>query len=80
MELEVIRKVLAWCTLINWGVLMLWVFFVVFAGDWMYATHGRLFKLSREAFNTVNYAAMALFKLLVLVFNFVPYLVLRLLF
>ena len=61
----------------NWGVLMLWVGFFVVAGDLRDAIHTKLFKISRETFNTINYAGMAFFKLLILVFNLVPYLVLQ---
>ena len=78
MEIELVRKFLAWCTVINWGLLFVWWVFFAVAGDWIYVMHGKWFKtLSRESFDAIHYSAMALFKILIFVFNLVPYLVLR---
>ena len=37
--------------------------------------HGRWFRLSNEQFDTVHYAGMAVYKIGVLLFNLVPFLV-----
>jgi len=39
----------------------------------MYRAHGKLFKLSVESFDTINYAGLAAYKLLIMVFNIAPY-------
>jgi hypothetical protein len=80
MDIEIVRGFLAWCTLIDWILLLVWWGFVVFAGDWMFRLHGRWFRISRQTFDATHYAGMALFKVLILVFNLAPYLVLRLFF
>ena len=77
MSVEAIRSFFGWCTLINWGVLLVWWGFVVFASDWIYGWHGKWFKLPRETFAGIHYAGMAFFKILIIVFNLVPYLALR---
>jgi hypothetical protein len=77
MDIEALRRFLAWCTLFNWILLLIWWLFVAVAGDWVYAIHSKWFKISREAFETTHYAGMAFFKVAVFVFNLVPYLVLR---
>ena len=41
MTLETTRSMLAWCSVINYGLLLLWVFAFIFAHDWMYRLHGR---------------------------------------
>ncbi len=79
MDAETTRKLLGWCTLINFVMLMWWWGWLALAGDFVYQMHGVLlqFEISRPVFDAIHYAGMTLFKLLVLVFNLVPYLVLR---
>lgn len=64
---------LLWCTLINYGVLLLWFLTFRFAHAWMYRLHGRWFGLSEERFDAIHYAGMAVYKIGVLLFNLVPY-------
>jgi hypothetical protein len=77
MTLEVVRAALGWCTLINWGLLLIWFLFLTLASDFVYNMHSKLFKLSREQFVAIHYGGMAAYKLAVLLFNLVPYLALR---
>ena len=77
MTIETIRSALAWCTLINWALLIWWFLFLTLAHDWTYRFHSRWFKLSVEKFDSIHYAGLALFKTAVIVFNLVPYLALR---
>lgn len=77
MTLEIIRDVLAWCSVINVGLLLWWLGWFVLAHDFMYRFHGRWFKLSVERFDSVNYALMGIFKLGIILFNIVPYFALR---
>ncbi len=77
MTLEVIRSTLAWCSVINLVLLLLWVLFFILAHDWMYRIHGKWFNISVEKFDTLHYAGMALFKIGILLFNLAPYLALR---
>jgi hypothetical protein len=80
LDVETVRSFLAWCTLLNWGVLLLWWGFFAMAGDWMYGLHGKWFAISRSTFDAAHYAGMAFFKILIIVLNLIPYLVLRLFF
>jgi len=77
MTLETVRAALAWCTLINLVLLAVWFLFFSLAREWMLGLHRRWFSLTREQFDTVHYALMALFKMGILLFNLVPYLSLR---
>ena len=77
MAFEIIRDVLAWCAVINIGLLLWWLLFFLLAHDWMYRFHGKWFKLSVERFDAIHYAGMAFFKICIFVFNIVPYLALR---
>ena len=77
MTVDIIRDVLAWCTVINFALLLWWFMFFSLARDWVYRVHTRWFRISEEKFDTIHYAGMAFFKICIFVFNLVPYLALR---
>ena len=77
MSIEFSRQVLIWSTVINYGILVVWFLVYVLAHDWLRGLHGRWFHLSRERFDTLHYAVMALFKIGILLFNLVPYIALQ---
>jgi len=77
MTIEIIRSALAWCTVINWVLLLWWLLFFILAHDWMYRIHSKWFKIPVEKFDAIHYAGMAFFKIAVFVFNVVPYFALR---
>jgi hypothetical protein len=77
MSLEMVRKALLWCAVINYGVLLVWFLFFMLAHDWIYQLHGRWFHLSVEQFDALHYAGMALYKIGILLLNLVPYIALR---
>ena len=79
MTLETLRSFLAWCTVVNGAVLLLWWLGFVLARDWILRLHGKWFRLSAEGFDDAHYRAMAHFKLAIIFGNLTPYLVLRLL-
>lgn len=77
MNIELLREALGWITVINMSLFMLWFIIYALAGDWMHRLHGRWFELSKEQFSALHYAGMMFFKLFILMFNLVPYLVLH---
>lgn len=79
MTIEFARSFLLWCLLINYGLLVVWALFFVFARDWMRRVHGRWFRLSDEQFDAIHYAGMAFFKILVFVFVLAPWIALTVL-
>jgi len=76
MSIEHTRNVLLLCTLINYGILLVWFLVFVFAHDWMRRLHGRWFRLSEEQFDTLHYGGMSIYKIGILLFNLVPCVVL----
>jgi len=78
VTLELFTSFLAWCTLVNLVFLLIWFFFLTAGGGWMRRMHGKWFNLSEEGFAAVHYKMLAYFKLLWVMFNLTPYLVLRL--
>lgn len=77
MTIELVRHVLAWCIIINMGILLWWFLFYTLANDWVYGFHGKWFKLSKEQFDTIQYVGMAVYKIGIILFNIVPYIALR---
>ncbi|HOC39458.1 MAG TPA: hypothetical protein PKJ77_09290 [Thermodesulfobacteriota bacterium] len=71
-----LRGFLLVCLAVNYGILLVWFAAFVLAHDWIYALHGRWFKISREQFDVIHYAGMAFFKIGVLLLNLVPLLAL----
>ena len=77
MTIDLLRQVLGWCSIINMALLLWWFLFLVFAHDFVYRIHSRLFRIPVESFNSIHYAGIVFFKLIVLVFNVVPYFALK---
>lgn len=77
MTPELIRDALGWCTLINFGILVLWGLLFMGGGGWMKGLHGRWFKLADGEFDRIHYAVLAYYKVGLILFNLVPYLALR---
>jgi hypothetical protein len=79
MTMDAARMFLLWCTIINYGVLLLWFAVFVFGHDWIQRVHGRWFHLSHEQFDVMHYAGMSVFKIGILLFNLVPFIALSVL-
>ncbi len=77
MNVEIARAVLGWCTVINCGILLFWAVFTMVSRDWQSRLHGKFYGLSVEQFNALNWVAMVLFKMGIILFNLVPYIALR---
>lgn len=76
MDLQTLQTFLGWCVILNFAVMMYLFVVIVLAGDWIHRLHGRWFPMSREAFYLTMYAFLGVYKMLVIAFNVVPYLVL----
>jgi hypothetical protein len=76
MSIEMLSRFFLWCTIINYGILLVWFGFFAFGRDWMQRFHGQWFRLSNEQFDAIHYAGMALFKIGIFLLNLVPFLVL----
>ena len=72
MSIEMARSILLWCTVINYGVLVIWFLLYVLPHGWLYRLWGKWFHLTAEQFDTLNFAGMALYKLGILLFNVAP--------
>ncbi len=77
MIIDVMRDAFLWCFIINMGILLWWVGFIIFAKEWVYKMHSKFYQLSKESFSTIHYAGIVLFKVFIFAFNLVPYIALR---
>ena len=77
MTIDIVRDALMWCAIINMGILLWWVGFLILAHDWVYRIHTKWFKIPVEKFDAIHYAGIAFFKLAIFFFNIVPYFALR---
>ena len=77
MTVEIIRDVLAWCSVINLGLLLFWLLWLKLVHDFVYRIHGEWFKLSMERFDALHYGGMLFFKICIFLINIVPYFALR---
>ena len=81
MSMEMARNALLWCAVLNIGLVVVWFWLYALAHERLYRLWyrlwGRWFHLTAEQFDTINLAAMALYKVGILLFNLVPYVALR---
>jgi hypothetical protein len=73
VDIATVRSFFMWCTVLNGALLILFFLVCALAGDWVYRRHGRWFPMSREAFNIAIYSFLGVYKVLVLVFNLIPF-------
>ena len=79
MDAATLRHFLGWGVVAHYAILLVWFGVFVFARGGLYRLHGRFFpNLTPQAFDAIHYGGMAVYKLLVLAFWLVPWLVLAL--
>lgn len=69
-------RFLLWSLVINYAILMIWFLVFVLAKGWLRGFHGQWFQLSDNAFDSIHYGGMALYKIGILLFNLTPLLAL----
>jgi hypothetical protein len=77
MESSTVISLLGWSSIINLGILIYWFLMILFARQWVYRLHGRWFQLTESQLDVIHYAGMGLYKLMILFFNLIPWLLLR---
>ncbi len=79
MDSKMLQQFLMWCSILDIGFLLLWTAAFCLIPDFIYRQKCLWGELSREAFNAANYRLLGTFKIIVIVFNVVPYLALLIL-
>ena len=76
MSIQMLTSFFMWCTLLNMGLLLLSFLMMAFAGDFVYKMHSKWFSMPRETFNVVLYSLLGFYKIIVFVFNVIPWIAL----
>jgi len=76
MVIATLKTFFMWCTIINGGLLIVSAIMCTFLGDLVYPIHSKWFSISREAFNVAIYSFIGLYKILIIIFNLVPWIAL----
>ena len=74
MNTEIVQEFLLWCLLLNLGIYTFSAITSILIRDFMARTHGKLFGISKETAYKAIYSYLAAYKLLIIVFNLVPWL------
>ena len=72
MTIETLRSFFLWCTIVNYALLILWAVLATAGRRSWIGFVGRIFPGSREHFDLLNYAGIALYKMGIFLFNLVP--------
>jgi len=76
MNIKTARSALLWCSIINYGLLIVSFLLFVLMHEQLLHSWNKWFRLSVEQFDFLNIAGMMLLKLFTLVFNLVPFIAL----
>ncbi len=73
MDIGTLTRFFMWCTILNVGMLALTSIVCIFFADFSFRMNHKYFSISREAFNVAIVCFIGFFKIVVIVFNIVPY-------
>lgn len=76
MELQTLTEFFKWCTIINGGLYIWWLVWVMGMPEITYRLQRRFFALPRETYDAIIYGFLGCFKLIFVVFCLVPWLAL----
>ena len=79
MTLHELTLFFQWCFVFSMAFYAITVVFSIFARDFMFNVHKKMFNIQRESFDIIIYSYVGLFKILITVFIFVPWLALLML-
>lgn len=74
--LESLQSFFGWCTVINSAFYLLWLVTIMGARQWLVSRHAKWFALDPKDVQLSLYRLLAMFKVMLLVFNFTPWLAL----
>ncbi|CAA6824812.1 MAG: Unknown protein [uncultured Sulfurovum sp.] len=77
LTLETLIEFLGWSTLINFTFLLMTTLAIMFLREPIIKIHAELFNLNKEDLSRAYFNYVALYKILIIVFNLVPYIALK---
>jgi hypothetical protein len=79
MIIDMLEQFFLWCTILNGGTLLLSSLYCVWAKEWIYGIHSKVFNLNRDSFNNLVVLFIATYKIAFMTFNLFPYIALLIL-
>ncbi|MFH1459167.1 MAG: DUF6868 family protein [Candidatus Omnitrophota bacterium] len=79
MTLELLREIFKWCSIINFGLFMLSIIVICSGRDWICKMHGKWYNIPEDKICVILYQVMAFYKISILIFNVIPFIVLSIL-
>ncbi len=77
MSIEELATLFGWCTVVNFGILIFTSILLTQFRKWIHSVHAKMCGLSEEELNQRYFAYLGQFKILWIIFNLTPYLVIR---
>lgn len=77
MATDVLASFLGWCLALNFALFGLWLILWFLIPETIYRLQTTFFNLTRSTFDVAFYSFLGGYKLLVLFFNLIPYLALK---
>ena len=77
MDIQQLTDFFMWSTVINVGIFIYWIAWVLLAPELVYKIQSRFFPIDRENYNRIMYFFLGFYKVLIIVFMLIPYLVLE---
>jgi hypothetical protein len=78
MDIETISEFLGWCTVVNFGILIISTIKILTLRDWASKIHAKMFRIDEESVRKIYLHFLVLYKVAFLALNLVPYLALQL--
>ena len=76
-SIELVREFLAWCSAINIGMLLVSTIMLLFMRGWIIKIHAKMTGVSEAELPRIYLEFLGNYKMLIIVFNVVPYIALR---
>jgi hypothetical protein len=72
LDLETVRNVLVWCSIINIGLLLFSFLMMIVMRRTIYKMHSKWFAMTNEQFDMMWYGLLGFYKICIFAFNIVP--------
>lgn len=77
LDIETVTEFLGWCAIINIGILTISSLFVIILNTFAVKMHSKLFQVDKPFLDQEYFKYLAHFKILLIIFNIVPYFALK---
>lgn len=77
ITIEIMIAFLGWCSVINIGMLILSAIFIIIFNDTVIKIHAKMFDLDKLYLQQSYFKYLAQYKIIIIIFNIVPYFALK---